>query len=392
VTITYRADLSRDLSPDEVDENFRHALDSANGVFTPTGTGASAESVQTALRRFPHSSQYSSAANFNSAQAVLTGKVGLKEIRLGTGASDGVVFATSSSGGDHYSYVTDTTFNGVVDPIKVDGYNPGRPNTSEPSLYWGLEGHYFDGATHYMEWNLDYVSSDGGTSRRFVEFQVNRATHAATWQFTGSTFRYGTLLNGGTALLFVNSTTLSLGNDSPSASTRIEINGTQNAATSEFGINYLGKAGSGVTNTLISYLSQSSTVAASFTISSVQHFAAADATKGSGSTITAQWGFRTGDLTTGDTNIAFKGEVSSGSNKYNLYMDGTAQNYLAGVTGIGVAPSSTTNLILAASATGVSSLRLPHGTAPSSPVNGDIWTTTAGLFVRVNGSTVGPLS
>jgi len=35
--------------------------------------------------------------------------------------------------------------------------------------------------------------------------------------------------------------------------------------------------------------------------------------------------------------------------------------------------------------------RLPHGTAPSSPTDGDVWTTTAGLYVRVNGATVGPL-
>jgi hypothetical protein len=36
-------------------------------------------------------------------------------------------------------------------------------------------------------------------------------------------------------------------------------------------------------------------------------------------------------------------------------------------------------------------LRLPHGTAPASPVNGDMWTTSAGLFSRINGATVGPL-
>lgn len=35
---------------------------------------------------------------------------------------------------------------------------------------------------------------------------------------------------------------------------------------------------------------------------------------------------------------------------------------------------------------------MPHGTAPTSPANGDMWTTTAGLYVRVNGATVGPLS
>jgi hypothetical protein len=49
-------------------------------------------------------------------------------------------------------------------------------------------------------------------------------------------------------------------------------------------------------------------------------------------------------------------------------------------------------LVTLASATGTAGLNLPHGAAPTSPVNGDVWTTTAGLFVRVNGSTVGPLS
>lgn len=45
-----------------------------------------------------------------------------------------------------------------------------------------------------------------------------------------------------------------------------------------------------------------------------------------------------------------------------------------------------------ASTTAGAKLRLPAGTAPTSPVNGDMWTTTAGLFVRINGATVGPLS
>lgn len=47
---------------------------------------------------------------------------------------------------------------------------------------------------------------------------------------------------------------------------------------------------------------------------------------------------------------------------------------------------------LGASAAAASPFRIPHGTAPSSPVDGDVWTTTAGLFVRVNGVTVGPLA
>lgn len=41
-----------------------------------------------------------------------------------------------------------------------------------------------------------------------------------------------------------------------------------------------------------------------------------------------------------------------------------------------------------AGAAGNASINLPHGSAPSSPNNGDIWTTTAGVFAEVNGATI----
>jgi len=40
-----------------------------------------------------------------------------------------------------------------------------------------------------------------------------------------------------------------------------------------------------------------------------------------------------------------------------------------------------------ASTTAAAGLNLPHGTAPTAPVDGDVWTTDSGLFFRVNDST-----
>jgi hypothetical protein len=40
-----------------------------------------------------------------------------------------------------------------------------------------------------------------------------------------------------------------------------------------------------------------------------------------------------------------------------------------------------------ASATGSAGFNFPHGVAPTAPVNGDLWTTTAGTFLRINGVT-----
>jgi len=75
---------------------------------------------------------------------------------------------------------------------------------------------------------------------------------------------------------------------------------------------------------------------------------------------------------------------------YGVYqVDTGALNFFGGVLAVGGAtPSTTTALITPASTTGVSSLRIPHGSAPTSPVNGDIWTTSTAMFVRINGTTV----
>lgn len=49
-------------------------------------------------------------------------------------------------------------------------------------------------------------------------------------------------------------------------------------------------------------------------------------------------------------------------------------------------------VLTTASTTGGAGFRLPHGAAPITPVNGDVWTTSGeGLYTRINGVTIGPL-
>lgn len=49
-------------------------------------------------------------------------------------------------------------------------------------------------------------------------------------------------------------------------------------------------------------------------------------------------------------------------------------------------------LITAASSSAASGFRILQGTAPTSPVNGDMWTTSSGLYFYINGSTIGPVN
>lgn len=63
------------------------------------------------------------------------------------------------------------------------------------------------------------------------------------------------------------------------------------------------------------------------------------------------------------------------------------------ITGSGtyVALTGSGKLVTAASAVGSAGLNLPQGSAPTTPVNGDVWMTSAGMFTRANGATAGPL-
>lgn len=81
------------------------------------------------------------------------------------------------------------------------------------------------------------------------------------------------------------------------------------------------------------------------------------------------------------------GDVTGGGTNYAL-STGLGQVKFGDIVSVGGAtPSSTTALVAPAGTTGVASLRVPHGVAPTSPVNGDIWTTTSGFLARVNGAT-----
>ena len=75
---------------------------------------------------------------------------------------------------------------------------------------------------------------------------------------------------------------------------------------------------------------------ASVTSNEIVHFRAAQKTFGAGSIITTQIGFASGSTLTGATsNYSFYSSLASGTNRWNLYMVGTARNYLAGVLTIG---------------------------------------------------------
>jgi hypothetical protein len=111
----------------------------------------------------------------------------------------------------------------------------------------------------------------------------------------------------------------------------VYLAGSINGATGKYGFTDERVAGSGVTSALVGFSTSLGTAAASFTLSAIRHFSVGQQTFGAGSAVTTQVGFNVGATMVGATNnYAFRGLIASGANRYNLYMDGTAANYLKG--------------------------------------------------------------
>ena len=111
-------------------------------------------------------------------------------------------------------------------------------------------------------------------------------------------------------------------------------------ATSSYGVHNAGGVQSDVTTVAAYYFSIASQ-AVGGTLTSLIHYGASQATISG--TVTTQVGFNVGSTLTGATNnYGFRGQIASASNAFNLYMDGTAANYLNGTTLIGSATDNST--------------------------------------------------
>lgn len=91
-----------------------------------------------------------------------------------------------------------------------------------------------------------------------------------------------------------------------------------------------------------------------------------------------------------DSTISFNEAGSIGA---RFFRDQSADEFWCENSAVRVWTANTNGeLEVPAATTARASLNMAHGAAPTTPNDGDMWTTTAGLFVRINGVTVGPLS
>lgn len=111
----------------------------------------------------------------------------IKQLSAGAGMSALEILPETSGKGPFRIGMTSDTFNGTRDHAMVYGYNIGpngvsRVESGEPQLKLGLESDYNNGADHFMEWNLDYVSA-AGVLKRYMGFEISRTSGDSGWSF-----------------------------------------------------------------------------------------------------------------------------------------------------------------------------------------------------------------
>lgn len=101
--------------------------------------------------------------------------------------------------------------------------------------------------------------------------------------------------------------------------------------TTAYGIFSLSEVDNTVTAAAYGQYTSISTKATSFTLGLLVHNRVGQGTIGAGSSVTNQYGFWIDATLIGATNnYAFRCQIPAGTNRWNLYIDGTAQNYLGG--------------------------------------------------------------
>ena len=133
----------------------------------------------------------------------------------------------------------------------------------------------------------------------------------------------------------------------------LRISKSLTGATASVSVRNESSALSDVTSSATAYQSSIGTQAATFTMNGLYHYAAYQGTFGSGSTVTNQYGYYVdGSLTGAGNNYGFYGNIAASTNRWNLYMNGTANNYLAGSLGIGSTSLTDTNIRVSKNITG----------------------------------------
>jgi len=275
-------------------------------------------------------------------------------ITSNTSGTSGTTGTSGSSGTTGTSGTSGTS--GINGTSGTSGIN-GTSGTSGVSGTSGTSGTTGTSGTS----GVNGTSGTTGTSGTSGVSPTLSGTTNTVAKFTSaSAIGNSNITDSGTLITLGSNTTISSGGlgigTTSLTGTNLNVSKNITGATSSGNFSSQGAIQSDVTVTGFYYNTLASTQAATFTLNSIVHYLANQGTIGAGSTVNNQYGFRVLSSLTGATNnYAYHSDIAAGTNRWNLYMIGTANNYLAGSLGIGTTSLTGNSLVVAKQITGTTS-------------------------------------
>jgi hypothetical protein len=187
---------------------------------------------------------------------------------------------------------------------------------------------------------LRFASSPDGVNYNYAGIEALSAASATVETLVFKISPSNSSAATSTEIMRINSNGLLIGTQTSIADTKLIIGGSYGRGAYLNGI-----IPSTVTSTARYVNTVAQTTASVFTLTNLQHYFAEQTTFGTGSTVTNQFGFYVENNLIGATNnYGFYGNIASGANRWNLYMAGTANNFLAGNLGIGTTTTTSGTL------------------------------------------------
>jgi len=215
--------------------------------------------------------------------------------------------------------------------------------TSGTATYFGL----------YINGGVNQTGGASGISRGlYIDYNI---VAAADWRSIEWSNNSGWGLYGaGTANNYLNGR-LGLGSTTLTAiNLNVDLN--ISGAVQSVAIQQNGVVQSGVTSAAYGIFNGARLQSTAFTLTNYYHYWTQQSTLSGGSAITNQYGYWVDSTLIGATNnYGFYGNIASGTNRWNLYMQGTANNYMAGSLGIGQTTLTGSNLRISKAHTGSAS-------------------------------------